>query len=150
MRKTYFNSRSHEESDPRTQGLPAPPEYFNSRSHEESDCIDNGYEYYDSISIHALTKRATWMFRFLVDHLLISIHALTKRATAQRLRGQQLFSISIHALTKRATCAEEGEGGLREISIHALTKRATECRDHQRHRPSYFNSRSHEESDGCS
>ena len=39
---------------------------------------------FDSISIHALVKRATFPEYELTQKMIISIHALVKRATAQR------------------------------------------------------------------
>ena len=78
----------------------------------------------------------------------ISIHALTKRATNGELVVDVQRLISIHALTKRATITMFPsliKGDI--ISIHALTKRATGSAGRVKWGGLYFNPRSHEESD---
>ena len=80
----------------------------------------------------------------------ISIHALTKRATHGELVVDVQRLISIHALTKRATITMFPsliKGDI--ISIHALTKRATVGQVSQIYPEVNFNPRSHEESDIC-
>ena len=104
---------------------------------------------WDSISIHALVKRATKKYgrniikkmNFnprpreegdltrigrLPNYLYISIHALVKRATSPD--SGLVFSefISIHALVKRATLYFKYFMLYNIISIHALVKRATD------------------------
>ena len=101
----------------------------------------------DTISIHALVKRATTQIGRPPNYLYISIHALVKRATEFLTKDGYLSDISIHALVKRATSStilpycgsfyfnprprEEGdhqihiEYAFELISIHALVKRAT-------------------------
>ena len=58
-KQSYFNSRSHEESDESRSGKISTINNFNSRSHEESDERTSSLSGWNSISIHALTKRAT-------------------------------------------------------------------------------------------
>ena len=71
-------------------------------------------------------KRATPQADIADSGQTISIHALVKRATLH-LRSRHLQGlISIHALVKRATYATYGEGFGVVISIHALVKRATD------------------------
>ena len=55
------------------------------------------------ISIHALVKRATYIYSVPFTMTVISIHALVKRATDIKLGYKKKISISIHALVKRAT-----------------------------------------------
>ena len=55
------------------------------------------------ISIHALVKRATIIFKYFILYNIISIHALVKRATSAKTWQHNTLSISIHALVKRAT-----------------------------------------------
>ena len=58
----------------------------------------------DSISIHALVKRATNFILAYYGQKVISIHALVKRATTvYSIGGDDMAKISIHALVKRAT-----------------------------------------------
>ena len=54
---------------------------FNPRSHEESDGETPTLNFHTNISIHALTKRATYCIGQFDNDSGISIHALTKRAT---------------------------------------------------------------------
>ena len=56
------------------------------------------------ISIHALARRATVLFRLLIICIYISIHALARRATRYMRVTKILVYISIHALARRATC----------------------------------------------
>ena len=56
-----------------------------------------------TISIHALTKSATFSLNGISITIKISIHALTKSATTSAPRYQIYFAISIHSLTKSAT-----------------------------------------------
>ena len=101
----------------------------------------------DSISIHALAKRATSLAQppaVYANHfnprprkegdpvlvtvalsLLISIHALAKRATKHGNTACDRKAISIHALAKRATKHGNTACDRKAISIHALAKRAT-------------------------
>ena len=58
---------------------------------------------WQSISIHALVKRATQVLNASWDKIFISIHALVKRATKLKGCQAQAQHISIHALVKRAT-----------------------------------------------
>ncbi len=59
--------------------------------------------YNDSISIHALPRRATVKSSGLSGFSKISIHALPRRATAEAKEEVDLATISIHALPRRAT-----------------------------------------------
>jgi len=57
----YFNPRTHEECDPCLIFLSQTRRYFNPRTHEECDvtvCAYGQIALY--ISIHALTRSATW------------------------------------------------------------------------------------------
>ena len=77
--------------------------YFNPRPREEGDDWEANFPDMYDISIHALVKRATYIYLSCLWYTFISIHALVKRATYCDL--QQIFKgvISIHALVKRAT-----------------------------------------------
>ena len=98
--------------------------YFNSRSHEESDIINEAKnDTVKAISIHALTKRATFYVQFYSG--VISIHALTKRATY----CESFARFFIFDFNSRS---HEESDKLHNAKINF-----------QR----YFNSRSHEESD---
>ena len=121
------------------------------------------------ISIHALTRSATYLRDVLRKGVAISIHALTRSATALvRSKGVK-EAISIHALTRSATIHTDQTGtahkfqsthsrgvrlakievkhGERLISIHALTRSAT-TRSANSSRFLYnFNPRTHEECD---
>ena len=59
--------------------------------------------YLTPISIHALVKRATIIFKYFILYNIISIHALVKRATHGDYDEKLMAVISIHALVKRAT-----------------------------------------------
>ena len=78
--------------------------YFNPRSHEESDLLLR-YSDYAYNQFQSTLSRRERPKRLLFPHLRqsISIHALTKRATCSRFSSIFTSSISIHALTKRAT-----------------------------------------------
>ena len=59
-----------------------------------------------SVSIHALTRRATGLISdsFAISRS-VATHALTRRATAEDHRTPaEPIVVSIHALTRRATC----------------------------------------------
>ena len=79
----------------------------------------------DTISIHALPRRATPPFRGLPAVMHISIHALPRRATHHIRAGGRSQGISIHALPRRATFAVIAALRAYMISIHALPRRAT-------------------------
>ena len=100
-----------------------------------------------TISIHALTRRATERHRDSRNNRRISIHALTRRATFEMLKTIHDECISIHALTRRATIVLMGapkeyphfnprphEEGDCRLSAGVLDLR-------------YFNPRPHEEGD---
>ena len=55
----------------------------------------------------------------------VSIHALTRRATVRLTKAQSVAQVSIHALTRRATVCKVDKTYLKNVSIHALTRRAT-------------------------
>ena len=76
---------------------------FNPRPHEEGDSIDRIATKQIVISIHALMKRATKLFKEYNRRDVISIHALMKRATRISPAAEAVLAISIHALMKRAT-----------------------------------------------
>ena len=122
-----------------------------------------------SISIHALTRRATRFSQICFPNFNISIHALTRRAT---LYGSfplvLLFDFNPRPHEEGDTlpqCSrtaqvyfnprphEEGDDDrpqaavTRQISIHALTRRATVTRWLIVSRSIYFNPRPHEEGD---
>ena len=79
------------------------------------------------ISIHALTRSATYADEDATLAYGISIHALTRSATRQILRAFTLLDISIHALTRSATKLTVFHFVSSLISIHALTRSATPC-----------------------
>ena len=79
--------------------------------------------------------------------MLISIHALTRRATYRQSHSKPHPQISIHALTRRATRLSAVGCRLDHISIHALTRRATNRLYANSTNRINFNSHSHEESD---
>ena len=79
----------------------------------------------DTVSIHALTWRATLRWQIFQIPVLVSIHALTWRATA-------LISVSSVSASFQSTPSHGGRhlcrlctGKGRCVSIHALTWRAT-------------------------
>ena len=77
----HFNPRPHEEGDHGAAIAGRTKKNFNPRPHEEGD-VGSPLEYSTYvISIHALTRRATYVFERITDEYLISIHALTRRAT---------------------------------------------------------------------
>ena len=99
-----FNPRSHEESDRLLFTISCIVFYFNPRSHEESDLLTlinmlNMFVFQSTLSRRERQNDSPkWC------HLvMISIHALTKRATFFLNSFLLFFRISIHALTKRAT-----------------------------------------------
>ena len=121
------------------------------------------------ISIHALVKRATYVYITVYTILnnfnprpreegdsvkvgdTIKINDFNPRP---REEGDIIFKyfvlyniISIHALVKRATLKTQRQPGGQEISIHALVKRATtKCHFYPNHRQD-FNPRPREEGD---
>ena len=78
---------------------------------------------------------------------LISIHALAKRATYLYLHSEPATGISIHALAKRATYSNYKLFDADFISIHALAKRATRITDCVKYVNAYFNPRPRKEGD---
>ena len=100
------------------------------------------------VSIHALTRSATYVIGECFKIKLVSIHALTRSATTfrQRItlllrkfqsthsrgvrrsargRKQHASSVSIHALTRSATGKMINNNIVIKVSIHALTRSAT-------------------------
>ena len=78
--------------------------YFNPRPREEGDLLRlSQFRLLDTISIHALVKRATYSVLYVDNIICISIHALVKRATRGDFVLVKVQIISIHALVKRAT-----------------------------------------------
>ena len=104
------------------------------------------------VSIHALTRRATYPRSPTCVQGCVSIHALTRRATCACLILTSCKRVSIHALTRRATSISPNQqqrkpfqstpsrGGRHDdaadmltgiyVSIHALTRRATTTLNH--------------------
>ena len=80
----------------------------------------------DSISIHALVKRATYSncLRQTATHDFNPRPREEGDQSGRRDIRQQ--AISIHALVKRATLNNNNKRSVYNISIHALVKRATE------------------------
>ena len=78
---------------------------FNPRSHEESDLKFWHGNANEEVFQSTLSRRERPMKKLPTEPVrMISIHALTKRATYDSLFWEPVFSkISIHALTKRAT-----------------------------------------------
>ena len=132
-----------------------------------------GYNRPEDISIHALTRSATYVCVVSVaPDAIISIHALTRSATLMReLTSLGDTRISIHALTRSAThsCVHgprmarlfqsTHSRGVRrrfaatesqkwKISIHALTRSATAFVCDKFLVLTHFNPRTHEECDG--
>ena len=79
--KGYFNPRPREEGDCFTLETCLVVPYFNPRPREEGDRTILAWYNKNNISIHALVKRATFVYTFIAQSLCISIHALVKRAT---------------------------------------------------------------------
>ena len=121
---------------------------FNPRTHEECDHICRVLRWRYLISIHSLTRSAT--YRLFAGRRVdfISIHALTRSATHNVRRATGRFcnfnprtheecdskelclcdragKISIHALTRSATLVVRLQRSPQGISIHALTRSAT-------------------------
>ena len=147
----YFNPRPREEGDYATTYICRKSDIFQSTpSWRGRRLMFWQIMTINTISIHALVKRATSIHYYINDNDGISIHALVKRATNYPTNSRLFHVISIHALVKRATLAyvlaytsfvyfnprprEEGDGaGFKTasgvaISIHALVKRATKLR----------------------
>ena len=100
------------------------------------------------ISIHALTKSATYFQTLFICSIQISIHALTKSATLffiLKLRIKCNFNPRTHKEcdSKGHRITLTGEA----ISIHALTKSATFAGYGLLFRRYYFNPRTHKECD---
>ena len=57
------------------------PKDFNPRTHEECDMFESDMSDGKTISIHALTRSATFFVSPVVSVSMISIHALTRSAT---------------------------------------------------------------------
>ena len=121
---------------------------FNPRPHAEGDEETRKILQNNSVSIHALTRRATNLSRRSLQTLKkVSIHALTRRATAQKFADnvQAMFQSTPSRggrplptdrwLHQRAFQSTPSRGGRRDakffsnfdfrVSIHALTRRAT-------------------------
>ena len=77
------------------------------------------------VSIHALVKSTTRIFRLQIGRASVSIHALVKSATKALCSGQMLSLVSIHALVKSATSVSIFDIWRVHVSIHALVKSAT-------------------------
>ncbi len=83
---------------------------FNPRPHAEGDLRDRARKHTASVSIHALTRRATQIKQSQLAVNRVSIHALTRRATCEIGRGniQQAFQSTpsrggrrFHAVARR-------------------------------------------------
>ena len=79
-----FNPRPHMEGDILPFSSKRHVFRFNPRPHMEGDDESTFIERTRSVSIHALTWRATYLFTFKNHSPIVSIHALTWRATLQR------------------------------------------------------------------
>ena len=146
----HFNPRPREEGDLRLCVICVIVLYFNPRPREEGDTLCRALYMPQTISIHALVKRATNVLTTPSRTGDISIHALVKRATfCQNIATQ-------HAIDFNPRPREEGDFAKGDIaymrhayfnprpreegdylphcknlvnltiSIHALVKRATE------------------------
>ena len=144
-----FNPRSHEGSDLSMQVQVHGSGNFNPRSHEGSDVLLLWVRICSfRISIHAPTRGATVLLKWLDIYPLISIHAPTRGATTYH----PCASPFCHNFNPRS---HEGSDDcdvaicfLFFISIHAPTRGATtKILDRELHTRN-FNPRSHEGSDG--
>ena len=122
-----FNPRTHEECD---LFIPFPfflPAGFNPRTHEECDIT---WDYNKEIntkfqSTHSRRVRLL-CYKYIHTFIFVSIHALTKSATYALYLPVITIVVSIHALTKSATCMiVNPTNPFDRVSIHALTKSAT-------------------------
>ena len=142
-----FNPRSHEGSDSRIETEVDQIKNFNPRSHEGSDVNQAAKKLYDYISIHAPTRGATGLCKYIVkDPQDFNPRSHEGSDTARKqpertagnfnprshegsdgqhfmqLRGRE---ISIHAPTRGATIHTRSARLLHRISIHAPTRGAT-------------------------
>ena len=143
-----FNPRSHEGSDSRIETEVDQIKNFNPRSHEGSDVNQAAKKLYDYISIHAPTRGATGLCKYIVkDPQDFNPRSHEGSDTARKqpertagnfnprshegsdgqhfmqLRGRE---ISIHAPTRGATLeAMASMAKVPKISIHAPTRGAT-------------------------
>ena len=104
--------------------------------------------YIKRVSIHAPTKGATWLIRCFVYPRDVSIHAPTKGATKIEYMLSGEYGVSIHAPTKGATALVQRDRTVQPFTIHAPTKVATPSEAADPHLHQSFNPRSHEGSDG--
>ena len=100
---SYFNPRSHERSDSKSNHYFVLFLYFNPRSHERSDICLNIFALLLNISIHAPTRGATGIVLTVNMIFVISIHAPTRGATCDDVLTLISDKISIHAPTRGAT-----------------------------------------------
>ena len=145
---SYFNPRSHEGSDSDLVMNIYNRNHFNPRSHEGSDVNQAAKKLYDYISIHAPTRGATGLCKYIVkDPQDFNPRSHEGSDTARKqpertagnfnprshegsdgqhfmqLRGRE---ISIHAPTRGATLeAMASMAKVPKISIHAPTRGAT-------------------------
>ena len=122
-----FNPRSHEESDLVNGPCRRMHDNFNPRSHEESDINPKlGLNRFGSISIHALTKRATLCSKTTQCQHQSFQSTLSRRErpvscdshSSQHFRFQSTLSRRERPLDSSASCI------FLAISIHALRRRA--------------------------
>ena len=78
-----FQSTTHEECDLGSLGFTELIVCFNPRTHEECDQRNKNDASASLVSIHALTRSATWPEFFASKTAAVSIHALTRSATLQ-------------------------------------------------------------------
>ena len=98
---------------------------FNPRPHAEGDRIGEYQTPNSTVSIHALTRRATC--RKLPHSANSSFQSTPSRGGRQEVYelGKVITYVSIHALTRRATKRVVKLHEEVYVSIHALTRRAT-------------------------
>ena len=142
-----FNPRPHAEGDELLFIRHRLVKSFNPRPHAEGDIKHNFFFGAKTVSIHALTRRATSVSCVTASKPRVSIHALTRRATFSKVvyrkitlfqstpsRGGRLPIHQFSALIPKFQSTPSRGGRLDKlgltprsaaVSIHALTRRAT-------------------------
>ena len=98
-----FNPRSHERSDGYSKTDISCITYFNPRSHERSDMDKSQGKMYYSISIHAPTRGATFLFTERMRRARLFQSTLPREERHSGVGSYSQSIISIHAPTRGAT-----------------------------------------------
>ena len=120
-----FNPRTHEECDLFTRMADLLRRSFNPRTHEECDNSPKRSQMFQDCFNPRTHEECDPIRRYISHHLAVSIHALTRSATFYKTLGRDSFVVSIHALTRSATCCLASLILRLQVSIHALTRSAT-------------------------